>query len=121
MRDRLMARDTFHNAVRTALEKAQWTITDGISTMPLSPQPGEILLYLDLHRVANMTPVAALKLTESLGFQPELRTRTWTVDGETQTGLYALLHYERRDYNAVLEAEHPVDGLFTALTDAIVR
>ena len=90
-----------------------------IPTMTLSPQPGEIMLYLDLHRVENMTPVAALKLAESLGFQPELRTRTWQVDGVTQTGLYALLHYERRDYNAVLEPDYPVDAQFAALTDAI--
>ena len=90
-----------------------------IPTMALSPQPGEIMLYLDLHRVENMTPVAALKLAESLGFQPELRTRTWQVDGVTQTGLYALLHYEQREYNAVLEADYPVDAQFEALTEAI--
>ncbi len=76
-----------------------------ISTMSLIPKPGEVMLYISLHEIENLTPVEVLDLARSLGFKPELRTRTWQQEGETKVGLYAMLHYERRDPKAGLEPD----------------
>jgi hypothetical protein len=80
--------------------------TSTILEMPVRPKPGEIMLYLELHRIENMTPLAALKLAESPGFKPELRYRTWEKDGVQQTGIYALLRYETREFNSALDADY---------------
>ena len=88
--------------------------------MPIRPEPGEIMLYLDLHRIENMTPIAALKLSERLGFTPQLRYRTWQQEGQIQVGLYALLHYEKREFDSSLEAEYLTDPQFEELSAQIV-
>lgn len=77
--------------------------TTVILTMSLIPQPGEVMLYVALHRVTNMTPIKVLDFAKSLGFTPELRTRTYTKDGETKVGLYALLYHDQRDPDSGLE------------------
>jgi hypothetical protein len=74
--------------------------------MPIRPQPGEILLYLSLDEIENMTVLEALTLADSLGFKPEMRYSTWMEDGEEKAELYALLHYEKRDYESSLEADY---------------
>lgn len=76
-----------------------------IPTMSIIPQPGEVMLYVALHRVANMTPVEVLDFAKSLGFTPELRTRTYAKDGETKVGLYGLLYYDQRDPDSGLEPD----------------
>lgn len=76
-----------------------------IPTMSLIPQPGEVMLYVALHRVENMTPVKVLEFAKSLGFTPELRTRTYTKDGETKVGLYAMLYHDQRNLKSALEAD----------------
>jgi hypothetical protein len=91
-----------------------------IQEMQLFPKSGEIMLYLSLHDIENMSAFEALKLAESLGFKPELRCRTWIQDDQQQFGIYALLHYEKRDYNSVLEAEYTTDRAFEELAHRIV-
>ena len=76
-----------------------------IPTMSLIPKPGEVMLYVALHRVLNMTPVELLDFAKSLGFTPELRTRTFDKDGKTQVGVYAMLYYDQRDPASGLEAD----------------
>ncbi len=94
--------------------------TSQIQEMPLTLKPGEIMLYLDLHRIENISPIDAIKLAESLGFEPQLRYRTWQSDDSTQVGIYALLHYEQRDYNSELEANYATDEQFETLAAQIV-
>jgi hypothetical protein len=77
-----------------------------MKAMPIRPQPGEILLYLSLDEIENMTVLEALTLADSLGFKPEMRYSTWMEDGEEKAELYALLHYEKRDYESSLEADY---------------
>lgn len=48
-----------------------------IPTMSFIPKPGEVMLYVALHRVLNMTPVELLDFAKSLGFTPEPRTKTF--------------------------------------------
>ena len=89
-----------------------------ILEMPIRPEAGEVLLYLALHRIENITPTEALKLGESLGFNPQLRYRTWEKDGVQQVGIYALLHYEKRDFDSALEPdylENQLEALFTQI------
>jgi hypothetical protein len=76
-----------------------------IPTMSLIPKPGEVMLYISLHEVENLTPVEVLDLARSLGFKPELRTRTWQQEGKTQVGLYAMLYYEQREPNSGLDPD----------------
>jgi hypothetical protein len=91
-----------------------------IQEMPLTLEPGEIVLYLDLHRIENISPIEAIKLAESLGFEPQLRYRTWQSDDGTQVGIYALLHYERRNFDSALEANYATDEQFETLAARIV-
>lgn len=95
-------------------------MTQPIQEMQLRPKRGEILFYLSLHEIENMTPLEAIKLCEELGFTPELRYRTWLQDGAPQFGLYALLHYEKRDYNSFLEDNYITDQAFETLAQRII-
>ena len=90
-----------------------------IQEMPIRPKAGEILLYLALHRIENITPTEALKLGESLGFQPQLRYRTWEKDGVQLVGIYALLHYEKRDFDSALEPDYLEDQLEALFTQIV--
>lgn len=74
--------------------------------MPIRPKPGEIFLYLSLDEIENMTTLEALTLADSLGFNPEMRYRTWMEDGQQKAELCALLHYEKRDYESSLEMDY---------------
>jgi hypothetical protein len=76
-----------------------------IPTMSVIPKPGEVMLYVALHEVENMTPVEVLDFAKSLGFTPELRTLTWQKDIETKVGLYAMLYYDHRQYDSGLEPD----------------
>lgn len=90
-----------------------------IKEMQLRPKRGEIMLYISLHQVENMTSWEALKLAESLGFSPELRYRSWEKNGENQVGIYALLHYEKREFESTLEASYITDAAFETLAQQI--
>lgn len=76
-----------------------------IPTMSVIPKPGEVMLYIALHEVENMTPVEALDFAKSLGFAPELRTLTWQKEGETKVGLYAMLYHDQREFDSALEPD----------------
>jgi hypothetical protein len=91
-----------------------------IQEMQLRPKRGEIMLYISLHHIEPSSRWEALKLAESLGFTPDLRARTWTKDGQQQFGIYALLHYEKRDYDSFLEADYITDRAFEELAHRIV-
>jgi hypothetical protein len=81
------------------------TTAIAIPTMSVIPKPGEVMLYIALHEVENMTPVEVLDFVKSLGFTPELRTLTWQKDSETKVGLYAMLYYDQRQYESELEPD----------------
>ncbi|MBV8886105.1 MAG: hypothetical protein JO235_19220 [Chroococcidiopsidaceae cyanobacterium CP_BM_RX_35] len=78
-----------------------------IPTMSLIPKPGEVMLYVALHRVLNMTPVELLDFAKSLGFTPELRTKTFDKDRKTHVGVYvyAMLYHDQRDPESGLDAD----------------
>jgi len=77
-----------------------------MKVMPIRPQPGEILFYLSPEDIENMSTLEALTLVESLGFKSEFRYRSWEKDGQQQTKLYILIHYEKREFNSALEADY---------------
>jgi hypothetical protein len=77
-----------------------------VAEMPIIPKRGEIMLYLSLSEIENMTPWEALKLAESLDFKPELGYRVWQENSVQQVGIYALLHYEQRDFDSGLEPDY---------------
>lgn len=85
-----------------------------IPTMSVIPKPGEVMLYISLHRVDNMKPFEVLEFAKSLGFTPEIRTKTYTQDGITQVGLYALLYQALRDPDSGL-AENFLEAELEAL------
>lgn len=82
-----------------------------ITEMRIIPQRGEVMLYLSLSEIENMSPWEALKLSESLGFKPQLRYRTWEEEGSAQVAVYALLHYEQRDYDDGIAADYLLEEL----------
>jgi hypothetical protein len=93
-----------------------------IAEMPIIPKSGEIMLYLSLNEITNMTPWDALKLAESLGFKLQLRYRAWQEDGVQKVGIYALLHYEQRDFDSALEPnylERELEALWTQIQPSI--
>ncbi len=90
-----------------------------ILEMSLIPAPGEIMLYVSLHDVENMTPYEVLRLAENLGFSPQLRCKTWEHEGNQEYGIYALLHYDRRDYDSALESDYVTDKAFESLSKQI--
>jgi hypothetical protein len=97
-----------------------WTVNMNLLLpMPVCLEPGEIMLYLDLHRIENMSVLDALKLAETLGLTPQLRYRLLDRDADQTMGLYALLHYEKRPFESVLEADYVTDSAFEALTNQI--
>lgn len=90
-----------------------------IQEMQLRPKRGEIMLYLSLHQIDGSRRWEALKLAESLGFTPELRYRTWMMEEVQQVGIYALLHYEKREYDSALESNYVTDAAFEVLAHQI--
>lgn len=81
---------------------------DAIPVMPLRPRKGEVWLALNLSRIQNLSPWAALKLAEELGFVPELRYRQ-----DERVEVYAVLYYELRDYEQPLPAGFLEEQLWT--------
>lgn len=87
-----------------------------LKEMPLAAAPGEIWLFVELHAVENLTTAEIFRLAESVGFPvQELRYRS-LPEG---LGLYAILHYERREPNSTLESEHVTDAAFEELWSRI--
>lgn len=87
-----------------------------LKEMPRAAAPGEILLFIDLHQVENMTSAEVFKLAESLGFPvKELRYRALSEG----MGLYAILHHEQRDPNSLLESNYVTDEAFEELSQRI--
>lgn len=83
-----------------------------LQEMPVITAPGEIWLLIDLHRVENMTTAEVFKLAESVGFPvQELRYRAYS-DG---LALYAILHYEQRHPDSILEMSYITDQAFEEL------
>lgn len=94
--------------------------TTELKEIELQPSPGQIRLYISLHLVQNMTHFEALKLAESLGFNPEIRYRVWQLFDKHEVGIYAILHEEMRDFNSTLEAEYVTDSAFEELCHKIL-
>jgi hypothetical protein len=92
---------------------------NAILEMPVRLEPGEIMLYLDLHRIENMSAIAALKLAQDLGFNPELRYRYTDQEGDREFGLCAILHREQRPYDSALEIDYVTDPAFETLATEI--
>jgi hypothetical protein len=87
--------------------------------LPLSPQAGEVFLYLDLDKLGKMPVAQAIAIAQELGYSPELRYRQ-------QSGIitiYALLKYEQHDPNEWLGDDYlgdEMDALAEKIpTDAI--
>lgn len=87
-----------------------------LQEMPVTTAPGEIWLLIDLHRVENMTTAEVFRLAESVGFPvQELRYRAQS-DG---LALYAILHYEQRHPDSLLEMPYLTDEAFEELSHRI--
>jgi hypothetical protein len=61
--------------------------------MNIFPEPGQLLLYIDLTEMAKYRSVTdGLKQLESMGYTPQLRYDQWKDDqGDAQISLFALL------------------------------
>jgi hypothetical protein len=61
--------------------------------MQVSPDPGQLLLYIDLTELAKYRPIAeGIKQLELMGYTPQLRYSQWQDDsGIPQVSLFALL------------------------------
>lgn len=65
-------------------------------TMPLHPHSGQVLFYVELTAVQNLTIAQTLTLLQELGFTPELRYgERQDSEGRHHISLYALLCYEQ--------------------------
>lgn len=66
--------------------------------LPFPPKPGEILLYVELTQIENMSIGECLAMLQEMGYCPELRYRQWqSTDNQTLFGLFALLKHEDFD------------------------
>lgn len=82
--------------------------------MPVKPGPGQVLLYVVLSEVENMTISETLTLLVEMGYQPELRYRQWADEkGALQTSLYAVLKDEQHDPTLEIDSEYLVEELET--------
>lgn len=61
--------------------------------MSVFPEPGQLLLYVDLSEMAQYRSIAdGLKQLSSMGYTPQLRYNQWTdSQGSSQVSLFALL------------------------------
>lgn len=75
--------------------------SNAIPVMPSRPRKGEIWLALNLSEIESHTPWEALKVAEGMGFTPELRYQLH----EDKVQLFAVLFYEKREYESALEED----------------
>ncbi|MBD2122533.1 acyl carrier protein [Trichocoleus sp. FACHB-262] len=82
--------------------------------MPVKPGPGQVLLYVVLSEVENMTISETLALLVEMGYQPELRYRQWKDESSTlQTSLYAVLKDEQHGPTTEIDSEYLAEELET--------
>lgn len=78
--------------------------------LPLPPQPGEVLLYVELTQVQNMTIAQCLTMLQEIGYRPELRYRQWQdADGKPQFGMFALLKHEQHEQDFLVDSDYLLD------------
>lgn len=98
------AKDRFHNAVKTALEKDGWTITDD----PLHLKLGKKNLYVDLG-------AEKLLAAEKAGREIAVEIKSFVGQSLMNDVENALGQFEL--YKALMETAHPNRTLFLALDD----
>jgi hypothetical protein len=75
--------------------------------LSLPPKPGEILFFVELSRVENMTIAECLTMLQLMGYQPELKYRQWNdADGIQHIGLFALLKHEKSISQEMLDSDY---------------
>jgi hypothetical protein len=78
--------------------------------LSLPPKPGEVLLFVELSRVENMTIAECLTMLELMGYQPELRYRQWNdADSIQHVGLFALLKREICDPQMLVNSDYMIE------------
>jgi hypothetical protein len=76
----------------------------------LPPKPGEVLLFVELSRVENMTIAQCLTMLELMGYKPELRYRQWQdAAGIEHIGLFALLRHEICDPQMLIDSDYMLE------------
>lgn len=80
--------------------------------MPARPHRSQVLFYVTLTDVQNLSIAETFKLLVELGYTPQLRYREWLkADGERALRLYALLRYEQHDFNRPVDRDYLSDEL----------
>ena len=80
--------------------------------MPVRPHRSQVLFYVTLTDVQNLSLAETFKLLVELGYTPQLRYREWPqADGERELRLYALLRYEQHDFNRPVDQDYLFDEL----------
>jgi XisH protein len=102
----MAAKDLFHDAVRTGLEKEQWTITDD----PLSLKFGDTRIYIDL---GAEKVLAAEKGTEKIAVE----IKTFASDSVVFDFHVALGQF--LNYQVVLENKDPDRRLYLAIPEEV--
>jgi hypothetical protein len=78
--------------------------------LSLPPKTGEVLLFVELSRVENMTIAECLTMLKLMGYQPELRYRQWSdTAGSQHIGLFALLKHEICDPQTLIDSDYMVE------------
>ncbi len=78
--------------------------------MPINPDRSQVLFYVELTIVKNLTVTETFKLLEELGYQPQFRYWEWQApNGQRGVRLFALLKHEQHDYNLPVDPKYLVD------------
>lgn len=101
-----MAKDLFHQAVRNALEKENWSITDD----PLSLKLGGVDLYIDL---------GAEKLLAAERAGQKIAVEIKTFGGRSEIAEFHLALGQFLNYRLALQVSDPDRELFLAVPQVI--
>jgi len=101
-----MAKDLFHQAVRNALEKENWSITDD----PLSLKLGGVDLYIDL---------GAEKLLAAERAGQKIAVEIKTFGGRSEIAEFHLALGQFLNYRLALQVSDPQRELFLAVPQVI--
>ena len=101
-----MAKDLFHQAVRNALEKENWSITDD----PLSLKLGGVDLYIDL---------GAEKLLAAERAGQKIAVEIKTFGGRSEIAEFHLALGQFLNYRLALQVSDPARELFLAVPQVI--
>ena len=101
-----MAKDLFHQAVRNALEKENWSITDD----PLSLKLGGVDLYIDLGAEKLLAPERAGQ---------KIAVEIKTFGGRSEIAEFHLALGQFLNYRLALQVSDPARELFLAVPQVI--